>query len=131
MNTKQTNQIAKIVGDIEKVIEHSNELTAGYNMIMNFRISETTYLEKVINLFRKDMFDVLVELDHKSDEFEILDDVTMTLKDVLNDIRDVYEYSVITGNIVIHHETNRKGNLIGILEWALEQLHGNIELEVM
>lgn len=131
MNTKQTNQIAKIVGDIEKVIEHSNELTAGYNMIMNFRISETTYLEKVINLFRKDMFDVLVELDHKSDEFEILDDVTMTLKDALNDIRDVYEYSVIIGDSVTHHETNRKGNLIGMLEWALEQLQGNIELEVM
>ncbi|PTI33196.1 pathogenicity island protein, partial [Mammaliicoccus vitulinus] len=127
----QTNQIAKIVGDIEKVIEHSNELTAGYNMIMNFRISETTYLEKVINLFRKDMFNVLVELDHESDEFQVLDDVTMTLKNVLDDVRDVYEFTVITGDSVTQQETNRKGYLLSMLEWSLNELQGNIEMEVI
>lgn len=131
METKQTKQIAKIAGDMEKVINHSSELTAGYNMIMDMRISEITYLEKIVNLFRKDMFNVLVELDHESDEFQVLDDVTMTLKNVLDDVRDVYEFTVITGDSVTQQETNRKGYLLSMLEWSLNELQGNIEMEVI
>lgn len=129
MKTNQRSKLLKVTGDIEKVINHSSTLTNGYNMLTGQRVSETTYLENVINLFRKDLFDVLCELDYESEEFSILDDVTMTLKNVLKDKKEVYEYSVINVNGVTRHETNRKGQLIGILEWALDQLVGNIEME--
>ncbi|MES5812689.1 pathogenicity island protein [Mammaliicoccus sciuri] len=129
MKTNQRKQLSKITGDMERVINHSASLTAGYNILTEQGITETNYLEKAISLFRKDLFDVLCELEYESEEFSILDNVTMTFKNVLQDKREVYEYSVITGNSVTHHETNRKGNLIGILEWALEIIVGNIDVE--
>lgn len=131
METKQTNQIAKIAGDIETLIEHSSILNKGYNLLTGKRLTETNYLELSINLLRTDLLNVQFESEMDGEEFLVLDDVAFTLEGVLRDKREVYEYSVIAGNIVTHHETDRKGNLIGILEWALEQLHGNIEMEVM
>lgn len=129
MNTNQRKQVSKITGDMEKVINHSSSLTAGYNILTEQGISEATYLEKAISLFRKDLFNVLSELDYESEEFKILDDVTITFKNVLKDNKEVYEYSVINSQGETRHETNRKGQLIGILEWALDQLVGNIDME--
>lgn len=131
MNTTQTNQIAKIAGDIETLIEHSSILNKGYNLLTGKHLTETNYLELSINLLRTDLLNVQFESEMDGEEFLVLDDVAFTLEGVLRDKREVYEYSVITGDSVTHHETNRKGNLIGILEWALEQLHGNIELEAI
>ncbi|QYG31940.1 pathogenicity island protein [Mammaliicoccus sciuri] len=131
MNTNQRKQVSKITGDMERVINHSSSLTAGYNILTEKGISEATYLEKVINLFRKDLFNILSELDYESEEFKILDDVTITFKNVLKDNKEVYEYSVINSKGETRHETNRKGQLIGILEWALDQLVGNIDMEVV
>lgn len=131
MNTNQRKQVSKITGDMERIINHSSSLTAGYNILTEKGISEATYLEKVINLFRKDLFNILSELDYESEEFKILDDVTITFKNVLKDNKEVYEYSVINSKGETRHETNRKGQLIGILEWALDQLVGNIDMEVV
>ncbi|MBF0749128.1 pathogenicity island protein [Mammaliicoccus lentus] len=130
MKTNQRKQVSKITGDMEKVINHSSSLTAGYNILTEQGISEATYLEKAINLFRKDLFNVLSELDYESEEFKILDDVTMTFRDVLSEKQEVYYYSVIDQNGETKHTTNRKGHIIGILEWALEMIVGNIDVEV-
>lgn len=129
MKTNQRKPVSKITGDMERVINHSSSLTAGYNILTEQGISEATYLEKAISLFRKDLFNVLSELDYESEEFKILDDVTITFKNVLKDNKEVYEYSVINSEGETRHETNRKGQLIGILEWALDQLVGNIDME--
>lgn len=129
MNTNQRKQVSKITRDMERVINHSSSLTAGYNILTEQGISEATYLVKAISLFRKDLFNVLSELDYESEEFKILDDVTITFKNVLKDNKEVYEYSVINSKGETRHETNRKGQLIGILEWALDQLVGNIDME--
>lgn len=129
MNTNQRKQVSKITRDMERVINHSSSLTAGYNILTEQGISEATYLVKAISQFRKDLFNVLSELDYESEEFKILDDVTITFKNVLKDNKEVYEYSVINSKGETRHETNRKGQLIGILEWALDQLVGNIDME--
>lgn len=129
MNTNQRKQVSKITGDMERVINHSSSLTAGYNILTEQGISEATYLEKAISLFRKDLFNVLSELDYESEEFKILDDVTIIFKNILKDNKEVYEYSVINSEGETRHETNRKGQLIGIIEWALNQLVGNIDME--
>lgn len=131
MNLEQKNKLSKVTSDMEKVINHSSNLSIGYNLLTQREISETTYLEKVINLFRKDLFNILCELDFENQEFLILDDVTLTLRDALNDIKEVYEYSVADVSGEIKHTTNRKGQLIGILEWALDYIVGNIEVEEM
>lgn len=129
MNSEQKYRLSKITRDMEKVINHSASLLIGYNMLTQRDISETTYLEKVINLFMKDLFNILCELDFENQEFLILDDVTLTLRDALNDIKEVYEYSVVDASGEIKHATNRKGQLIGILEWAHEYIVGNLEVE--
>lgn len=129
MNIEQKYQLSKITGDMEKVINNSSNLSLGYNMLTEQGISETTYLEKVINLFRKDLFNILCELNFESEEFLLLDDVTLTFRDVLKDKKEVYEYSVVDTDGETKHTTNRKGQLIGILEWALDYIVGSIELE--
>lgn len=131
MNIEQNHQLSKVIGDMEKVINHSSSLSIGYNMLTEQGITETTYLEKVINLFRKDLFNVLCELDFESEEFSILDNVTLTFRDVLKDKKEVYEYSVVNSGGETKHTTNRKGHIIGILEWALDYIVGNIEVEEM
>ncbi|MDG0821139.1 pathogenicity island protein [Staphylococcus equorum] len=131
MNIKQKHQLSKVTGDMEKVVNNSSSLSIGYNMLTEQGITETTYLEKVINLFRKDLFNVLCELDFESEEFLILDDVTLTFRDVLKDKKEVYEYSIVDTGGETKHITNRKGQLIGILEWALDYIVGNIEVEEM
>lgn len=131
MNIEQKYQLSKITGDMEKVINNSSNLSLGYNMLTEQGISETTYLEKVINLFRKDLFNILCELNFESEEFLLLDDVTLTFRDVLKDKKEVYEYSVVNSGGETKHSTNRKGQLIGILEWALDYIVGNIEVEEM
>ncbi|MDN6842647.1 MAG: pathogenicity island protein [Staphylococcus equorum] len=131
MNIEQKHQLSKVIGDMEKVINHSSSLSIGYNMLTEQGITETTYLEKVINLFRKDLFNVLCELDFESEEFSILDNVTLTFRDVLKDKKEVYEYSVVNSGGETKHTTNRKGHIIGVLEWALDYIVGNIEVEEM
>lgn len=129
MNINQREKLSKVTREMEMVINYSSSLTIGFNVLTEQGISETTYLEKAINIFREKLFNILCELDCESEEFKILDDVTMTFKDVLAEKQDIYFYSVIEQRGETRHTTNRKGHLIGILEWASNQIAGNIDME--
>ncbi|MEB7781867.1 TscA family type II toxin-antitoxin system antitoxin [Mammaliicoccus sciuri] len=129
MNSNQRNQLSKVLKNMDKVIIHSEDITLSYNIITEIGLTETQVIENAIKLFREKLLNILCELDSESEEFKILDDVTIIFKNVLKDKKEVYECSVINANDEVRHETDRKGHLIGILEWALDQIAGNIDME--
>ncbi|MCJ0939160.1 pathogenicity island protein [Mammaliicoccus sciuri] len=129
MKTKQRKQLSKVLKNIDKVINHSEDITLSYNIITETGLNETQVIENAIRLFREKLLNILCELDSESEEFKILDDVTITFKNVLKDKKEVYECNVVNANGEVRHETDRKGQLIGILEWSSNQIAGNIELE--
>ncbi|WP_353462674.1 pathogenicity island protein [Mammaliicoccus sciuri] len=129
MDIKQKIQLSKVLKNMDKVIKHSEDITLSYNIITEIGLTETQVIENAIKLFREKLFNILCELDCESGEFKILDDVTMTFKDILKDKKEVYECRVVNANGEVRHETDRKGHLIGILEWALDQIAGNIDME--
>ncbi|WP_261007244.1 hypothetical protein [Staphylococcus haemolyticus] len=47
----------------------------------------------------------------------------------MKETESVYHYSVTDENGEHYHTTDRKGHIIGILEWALDQIVGNIDIE--
>ncbi|MDU9318371.1 pathogenicity island protein, partial [Staphylococcus pseudintermedius] len=49
--------------------------------------------------------------------------------DVIHETQDIYHYSIIDDKGEHKHTTDRKGHIIGILEWALDYIVGNIEVE--
>ncbi len=129
MKTKQRKKLSKVLKNIDKVINHSEDITLSYNIITETGLNETQVIENAIRLFREKLLNILCELDSESEEFKILDDVTITFKNVLKDKKEVYECNVVNANGEVRHETDRKGQLIGILEWSSNQIAGNIELE--
>lgn len=130
MNTNQRKQLSKVLKNMDKVINHSEEITLSYNIITEIGLTETQVIENAIKLFREKLLNILCELDGESEEIKILDDVTITFKNVLKDKKEVYECRVVNANGEVRHETNRKGHLIGMLEWASNQIAGNIDMEV-
>ena len=82
-----------------------------------------------MKLVHKELFNILAELDFEDEAFSILDEVTMTLSDVMNEDKEIYYYSVIDNTGEHEHTTDREGHVIGILEWALDYIVGNIEVE--
>ncbi|EHA6121654.1 hypothetical protein FXV90_01110 [Staphylococcus pseudintermedius] len=50
-------------------------------------------------------------------------------EDVMNETKDIYHYSIIDDKGEHKHTTDRKGHIIGIMEWALDYIVGNIEVE--
>lgn len=129
MKTKQRKQLSKVLKNIDKVINHSEDITLSYNSITEIGLTETQVIENAIRLFREKLLNILCELDCESEEFKILDDVTITFNNVLKDKKELYECSVVNINGEVRHETNRKDQMIGILEWALDQIAGNIDME--
>ncbi|MEB6226834.1 pathogenicity island protein [Staphylococcus sciuri] len=129
MKTKQRKQLSKVLKNIDKVINHSEDITLSYNIITETGLNETQVIENAIRLFREKLLNILCELDCESEEFKILDDMTVSFKNVLKDKKELYECSVVNINGEVRHETNRKDQMIGILEWALDQIAGNIDME--
>lgn len=129
MKTKQRKQLSKVLKNIDKVINHSEDITLSYNSITEIGLTETQVIENAIRLFREKLLNILCELDCESEEFKILDDVTITFNNVLKDKKELSECSVVNINGEVRHETNRKNQMIGILEWALDQIAGNIDME--
>lgn len=129
MKTKQRKQLSKVLKNIDKVINHSEDITLSYNIITETGLNETQVIENATRLFREKLLNILCELDCESEEFKILDNVTVSFKNVLKDKKELYECSVVNINGEVRHETNRKDQMIGILEWALDQIAGNIDME--
>ena len=46
----------------------------------------------------------------------------------MNEDKEIYYYTV-TDSTGEHEHTDREGHVIGILEWALDYIVGNIEVE--
>ena len=57
-------------------------------------------------------------LEFDTNEFILLNEVNETLDSVMKETESVYHYSVTDENGEHYHTTDRKGHIIGILEWA-------------
>ncbi|CAC7901246.1 pathogenicity island protein [Staphylococcus aureus] len=93
-----------------------------------YQLSKVVKILEVV-LYEEDKFQSDKELDFEDEAFLILDEVTMTLSDVMKETQHVYRYSVIDEKGEHKHTTDRKGHVIGMLEWALDYIAGNIEVE--
>ncbi len=134
MKIKQKYQLSKVVKVLEKVLYEKDKdifLSAKdrFHSITNYRYSDTAFYEHILKLVHKELFNILAELDFEDEAFSILDEVTMTLSDVMNEDKEIYYYSVTDNTGEHEHTTDREGHVIGILEWALDYIVGNIEVE--
>ncbi|MCE3399064.1 pathogenicity island protein [Staphylococcus aureus] len=100
-----------------------------FHFITDYRYNDTVFYEHILKLVHKELFNILVEVDFEDEAFSILDEVTMTLSDVMNEDKEIYYYSVKDSTGEQKHATDREGHVIGILEWALDYMVGNIEVE--
>lgn len=129
MNIEQKYKLSAVAKDMEKIINNSNGLTKKYNEITEVHISETKYIDQSLKYIYQRLFNILCYLKFDTEEYEIIKEVVQTLSDVINEKQDVYRYRVISGNEETKYTTNRKGHVLGILEWALDYIVGNIEVE--
>lgn len=135
MNNKEKYQLSKVVKVLEKVVSEDSqngELFTPKQMfhsITEYRYNDTVFYEHILKLVHKELFNIFTGLDFEDEAFSILDEVTMTLGDVMNEDKEVYHYSVIDDKGEIKYTTDRKGHIFGILEWALDYIVGNIEME--
>ncbi|MGD3155976.1 pathogenicity island protein [Staphylococcus warneri] len=129
MNIEQTYKLSVVTRDIEKIINNSKSLTRKYNKITEVHISETQYIDQSLKYIYQRLFNIICYLKFDTEEYEIIKEVVQTLSDVINEKQDVYSYSVISRNEETKYTTNRKGHVLGILEWALDYIVGNIEVE--
>ncbi|MGC7614667.1 pathogenicity island protein [Staphylococcus epidermidis] len=136
MILEQKYKLSKIVKVIEKVLEEKDKdifLSAKdrFHSITNYRYSDTAFYEHILKLVHKELFNVLAELDFDDETFSVLDEVTMTLGNVMNEDKEVYHYSVIDDKGETKYTTDRKGHIVGILEWAFDYIVGNIDVGVI
>lgn len=134
MEIKQKYQLSKVVQVLEKVLYEKDKdifLSAKdrFHSITDYRYDDTAFYEHILKLVHKELFNILAELDFEDEAFSILDEVTMTLSDVMNEDKEIYYYSVKDSTGEQKHTTDREGHVIGILEWALDYIVGNIEVE--
>lgn len=135
MKMKEKYQLSKVVKVLEKVISEDNqngELFMPkqiFHSRTNHRNTDTDYYEYMLKLIHKELFNILAELDFEDEAFSILDEVTMTLGDVMKEDKEIYHYSVIDNKGETKHTTDRKGHIVGILEWTLDYIVGNIDVE--
>lgn len=134
MEIKQKYQLSKVVKVLEKVLYEKDKdvfLSAKdrFHSNTDYRYDDTVFYEHILKLIHKELFNILAELDFEDEAFSILDEVTMTLSDVMNEDKEIYYYTVTDSTGEHEHKTDREGHLIGILEWALDYIVGNIEVE--
>lgn len=134
MQIKQKYQLSKVVQVLEKVLYEKDKdifLSAkdSFHFITDYHYNDTAFYEQILKLVHKELFNILAELDFEDEAFSILDEVTMTLSDVMNEDKEIYYYSVEGSTGEQKHTTDREGHVIGILEWALDYIVGNIEVE--
>lgn len=134
MEIKQKYQLSKVVQVLEKVLYEKDKdifLSAKdrFHSITDYRYDDTAFYEHILKLVHKELFNILAELDFEDEAFSILDEVTMTLSGVMNEDKEIYYYSVTDNTGEHEHTTDREGHVIGILEWALDYIVGNIEVE--
>ncbi|NGG21855.1 pathogenicity island protein [Staphylococcus aureus] len=127
MEINQKHQLSKVVQILEVVLYKESK----FHEDISYRNENTEFYERVLKLVHNGLFNILAELDFEDEAFLILDEVTMTLSDVMKETQHVYRYSVIDEKGEHKHTTDRKGHVIGMLEWALDYIVGNIEVEVL
>lgn len=131
MNLEQRYKLSVVAREMDKVINHSRELTSNFNDITDSFITETEFIEKSLKNTSEKIFNILFHLEFSSEEYQILNEVIETLNDVMKEKQDIYTYSVVAGGKEERYTTDRKGHLIGILEWALDYIVGNIDVGVI
>lgn len=134
MRIKQRYYLSKVVKVLEEVLYEKDKdvfLSAKdrFHSITNHKYSDTAFYEHILKLVHKELFNILAELDFEDEAFSILNEVTMTLSDVMNEDEEIYYYTVADSTGEQKHTTDREGHVIGILEWALDYIVGNIEVE--
>ncbi|MBC2998628.1 pathogenicity island protein [Staphylococcus epidermidis] len=134
MQIKQKYQLSKVVQVLEKVLYEKDKdifLSAKdrFHSITDYRYDDTSFYEHILKLVHKELFNILAELDFEDEAFSILDEVTMILNDVMNEDKEIYYYSVTDNTGEHEYTTDREGHVIGILEWTLDYIVGNIEVE--
>lgn len=136
MNIKQKYQLSKVVKVLEKVLYEKDKevfLSAKdrFHSITGHRYNDTAFYEHILKLVQKELFNIVSCLKFNTEEYAVINEVVNTLHDVMNETREVYSYSITDGIKETEHTTDREGHIIGILEWALEYIVGNIEVEEM
>ncbi|UXR71123.1 pathogenicity island protein [Staphylococcus sp. IVB6240] len=134
MKIKQRYYLSKVVKLIEKVLDEKDKevfLSAKdrFHSMTEHKYDDTTFYERFLKSVHEELFNILAELDFEDEAFSIIEEVTATLDDVRHETQKVYHYSVINEKGEHKHATDRKGHIIGMLEWALEYIVGNIEVE--
>ncbi|HHO5062456.1 TPA: pathogenicity island protein [Staphylococcus aureus] len=134
MEIKQKYRLSKVVQILERVLYEKDKSVFlstkdKFHSNTNYRYDDTAFYEHILKVMHKELFNILAELDIEDEAFLILDEVTTILSDVMKETQDVYRYSVIDDKDEHKHATNRKGHVIEILEWALDYIVGNIEVE--
>ncbi|UXR69072.1 pathogenicity island protein [Staphylococcus sp. IVB6246] len=134
MKIKQKYELSKVVRALEKVLYEENDDTFlsvkdRFHSMTEHKYDDTTFYERFLKLVHEELFNILAELDFEDEAFSIIEEVTATLDDVRHETQKVYHYSVINEKGEHKHTTDRKGHIIGMLEWALEYIVGNIEVE--
>lgn len=137
MEIKQKYQLSKVVKVLEKVVSEDSqngELFTPKQMFhsrTNYRKTDTEYYEEVLNLIYRELFNIVLDLEYKTEEYKTILEVVKTLKDVMNEDKEVYYYTVTDSTGEHEHTTDREGHVIGILEWALDYIVGNIDVGVI
>ncbi|HHQ5108902.1 TPA: type II toxin-antitoxin system antitoxin, TscA family [Staphylococcus aureus] len=134
MKIKQRYYLSKVVKVIEKVLDEKDKevflsVKDRFHSITDYKYNDTEFYEHILKLVHKELFNILAELDFDDEAFSILDEVTMTLSDVIEEDDEIYYYTVTDSSGEHKHTTDREGHVIGILEWALDYIAGNIEVE--
>ncbi|NHF54681.1 pathogenicity island protein [Staphylococcus aureus] len=134
MKIKQRYYLSKVVKVIEKVLDEKDKevflsVKDRFHSITDYKYNDTEFYEHILKLVHKELFNILAELDFDDEAFSILDEVTMTLSDVIEEDDEIYYYTATDSSGEHKHTTDREGHVIGILEWALDYIAGNIEVE--
>ncbi|WP_240930009.1 pathogenicity island protein [Staphylococcus hominis] len=129
MNNKQLKELTKIAHFMESVIYETDNCVRDFNILTQQQVNKTTFLEFALMFFERKTWEIVETLEFDTNEFILLNEVNETLDSVMKETESVYQYSVTDENGEHYHTTDRKGHIIGILEWALDQIVGNIDIE--
>lgn len=136
MKLKQKYHLSKVVKVLEKVLDEKDKdvfLSAKdrFHSITDHRYNDTAFYEHILKLVHKELFNIVSCLKFNTEEYAVINEVVNTLHDVMNETDEIYSYSIIDEKGTADYTTDREGHIIGILEWALDYIVGNIEVEEM